>query len=135
MRLIPLVTLIIFTSLKGYCQNSITSLVTAKEIFRPYYKLTEAGSKVLYLPMDYGRPDFSNNQKEAIKRLENATIIRIDLVYSDYPAGADFSLLTKKRLEALQRISLSLLKEGETIKIHGGTYKLIGGNFVDITPG
>ena len=104
MRLIPLVTLIIFTSLKGYCQNSIASLVNAKEIFRPYYKLTEAGSKVLYLPMDYGRPDFSNNQKEAIKRLENATIIRIDLVYSDYPIGADFSLLTKKRLEALQRI-------------------------------
>jgi hypothetical protein len=31
--------------------------------------------------------------------------------------------------------SLSLLKEGETIKIHGVTYKLINGNFVDITPG
>jgi hypothetical protein len=104
MRLIPLVTLIIFISLKGYCQNSITSLVNAKEIFRPYYKLTEAGSNVLYLPMDYGRSDFSNNQKEAIKRLENAAIVRIDLVYSDYPAGTDFSFLTKKRLEALQRI-------------------------------
>ncbi|AEW00156.1 hypothetical protein A4D02_28515 [Niastella koreensis] len=104
MRLMPLVTLIIFISLKGYCQNSITSSVTAKEIFRPYYELTEAGGKVLYLPMDYGRSDFSNNQKEAIKRLENAVIVRIDLVYSDYPARTDFSLLTKKRLESLQRI-------------------------------
>jgi hypothetical protein len=104
MKLIPLITLIILISLQSYCQNSITSLVKDKEIFRPYYRLTEAGSKVLYLPMDYGRPDFSNNQKEAIKRLENAVIIRIDLVYSDYPAMADFSLLTKKRLEALQRI-------------------------------
>ncbi|OQP56453.1 hypothetical protein [Niastella populi] len=104
MRLMPLVTLIIFISLKGYCQNSITSSVTAKEIFRPYYELTEAGGKVLYLPMDYGRSDFSNNQKEAIKRLENAVIVRIDLVYSDYPARTDFSLLTKRRLESLQRI-------------------------------
>ena len=32
----------IFISLKGYCQNSITSLVNAKEIFRSYYKLTKA---------------------------------------------------------------------------------------------
>lgn len=104
MRSTHLVALIIFTCLKGYCQNSITSLVSAKEVFISYYELTEAGSKVLYLPMEYGRSNFSNNQKEAIKRLENAAIVRIDLVYTDYPAGADFSLLTKKRLEALQRI-------------------------------
>jgi hypothetical protein len=103
MRIIPLLTLI-FISLKGYCQHSITSLVNAQEIFTPYYELTEAGGKALYLPMDYGRSDFSSNQKEAIQGLENATIVRIDLVYSDYPAKADFSLLTKRRLEALQKI-------------------------------
>jgi hypothetical protein len=104
MRFILFVALIVFISLKGYCQNSIASLLKTKETFSLYYELTKAGSKVLYLPMDYGKPDFSNNQIDAIKRLENTAIVRIDLVYSDYPAKANFSLLTKNRLEALQKI-------------------------------
>jgi hypothetical protein len=29
--------------------------------------------------------------------------------------------------------ALSALKEGETIKIHGVMYKLVGGNFVDVS--
>ena len=82
----------------------LAAILKQKEIKTEYYEMTEAGSKVLYLPMEFGKPDFTYDQQEAIKKLENAIIARIDLVYSDYPSNHDFSPLTKKRLENLQKL-------------------------------
>lgn len=104
MRPTILFILTIFISFKALCQNNISSIVKQSEILTAYYEMATAGSKVLYLPMNYGKSDFSAQQKEAIKSLNNAVITRIDLAYSDYPAKADFSPLTKARLEALQKI-------------------------------
>lgn len=104
MRPTILFILTVFISVKALCQNTVSSVVKKSEILTAYYEMTAGGSKVLYLPMNYGESDFSAQQKDAIKNLNNAIITRIDLAYSDYPAKADFSPLTKRRLEALQKI-------------------------------
>lgn len=69
-----------------------------------HYEMTVAGCKVLYLPMEFAKSDFTSQQQEIIKSLQNAIVICVDLVYSDYPAGTDFSSLTQRRLETLQKL-------------------------------
>jgi hypothetical protein len=104
MRSFLLLALTILFFFKASSQSLISSYLKQKEILVPYYEMAAAGSRVLYLPIDYGKSTFSFEQIEAIKNLKNAIIARIDLVYSDYPAKADFTDLTKKRFESLQKI-------------------------------
>ncbi len=105
MRKIILLVFMILTALLSRSQiTDIASLLKAKEVKTDYYEMTEAGSWVLYLPMEFGKSTFSYNQEGAIQKLKEADIARIDLVYSDYPAGQDFSLLNKKRLESLKKV-------------------------------
>ena len=117
-------------TISGFAQDSkIASIVRQKEIKTEYYEMTEAGSKVLYLPMEFGKSDFTYDQQEAIKRLENSIIARIDLVYSDYPGNQDFSPLTKKRFESLQKLlpkvfnnsSIQFRKVSQTIGTQSST--------------
>jgi hypothetical protein len=103
MRSIVLIVLFNVVSFGGFGQNTISTLLKQREILTPQYEMTPAGSKILYLPMDYGKSAFSYRQKDVIKSLKNAEIERIDLVYSDYPASTDFSGLTQRRLETLQQ--------------------------------
>jgi hypothetical protein len=103
MRSIVLIVLINFVSIRAFCQNNLLTVLRQSEILTSYYELTAAGAKILYLPMDFGGSTFSSDQEQAISILKNAQIARIDLVYSDYPAKADFSPLTRKRLLALQK--------------------------------
>ncbi|GGB15416.1 hypothetical protein [Puia dinghuensis] len=104
MKILVFVILISCIPGSAFCQSGLSSIVRQREIFTPYYEMTSAGGKVLYLPMNYGRSAFSYKQEAAVKSLKNATVVRVDLVYSDYPAKADFSLLTKRRLETLQKM-------------------------------
>jgi len=104
MKPIVLFILISLFSLPVFCQSSILSVVEQREVLTPYYEMISAGSKVLYLPMDFGRSAFTYDQEDALRNLQNAEVVRIDLVYSDYPAKADLSLLTKKRLETLHKV-------------------------------
>ncbi len=54
--------------------------------------------------MEYGKSNFTLNQLAAISELKNSIIAGIDLVYSDYPAKSDFTLLNRKRLQSLHKI-------------------------------
>ena len=112
MRCIILYLLIIIFNQPLIAQNRITSILKQGEVLNDYYEMAIAGSKVLYLPMEYGKSEFTYQQTEAIKKLKNANIIRVDLVYSDYPPKIDLNPLTKKRLEALQKILPQLLSDG-----------------------
>jgi hypothetical protein len=115
MKPIALFLLISFVSIVAFCQNTLSTVVRQKEIFTSQYEMTAAGSKILYLPMDYGKSAFSDQQNDAIKRLKDAVIVRIDLVYSDYPATTDFSPLTQRRLKTLQQ-ALPALFSDKTIE-------------------
>ncbi|MGC4103025.1 hypothetical protein [Ferruginibacter sp.] len=83
--------------------SHIDSILKLVEIKKQYYQMEISGSKVMYLPMEFGKADFTINQQIAIEELKNADIALIDLVYSDYPAKADFSMLNKKRLQTLSK--------------------------------
>jgi hypothetical protein len=104
MRSIICILLIFCISNNAIAQNAISSIVDQCENFTATYEMTAAGGKVLYLPIGYGKGEFSYLPKEIIKSLDSAIIARVDLVYSDYPVGKNFSLLTRRRLEALQKI-------------------------------
>jgi len=54
MRTIVFLTLLNLIALSTFCQNSVSSVARQNEEFTPYYEMAAAGSKVLYLPMDYG---------------------------------------------------------------------------------
>jgi len=61
--------------------------------------------------MEFGKAAFSYSQEGAIGKLKDANIARIDLVYSDYPTGQDFSPLTKKRFESLEKLLPFVFKD------------------------
>jgi hypothetical protein len=95
----------------GFSQNpKVTSILKEKEVKTDYYEMAEAGSWVLFLPMEFGKSTFSFSQEKAINKLKDAHIARIDLVYSDFPAGQDFTTLTKKRFESLEKIVPNVFK-------------------------
>ena len=101
-----------FFSLYVAAQNpKVAEIIKAKEIKLPYYEMAEAGSWVLYLPMEFGKSTFTYNQEGAINKLKDADIARIDLVYSDYPVGQDFSPLTQKRVENLAKLLPFVFKD------------------------
>src|SRR6187549_2223592 len=96
MRKIILLSFFFFSSYASYAQSAgITRVLKAPEAKKDYYEMVEAGSWVLYLPMEFGKSNFSFSQETAIKKLKDANIARVDLVYSDYPAGQDFTALNK----------------------------------------
>jgi hypothetical protein len=105
----------IFLCLSGasFSQSRIAAILKDKEVLTDYYEMSSAGSKVMYLPMEFGKSTFSYQQAEAIGKLQNATIVCVDVVYSDYPAKADFTPLTKKRLETLEKLLPELLRDPE----------------------
>ncbi len=102
MKPITLLMLASMFSVGIFAQTPISAILNQPEILTPQYEMPAAGCQVLYLPMTYGGSTFSDGQKDAIKKLKSAIISRIDLVYSDYPAGTDFSPLTQRRLQTLQ---------------------------------
>jgi hypothetical protein len=103
----------IMLSIVAAAQHTTISAVSkAPELKTDYYEITEAGGWVLYLPMEFGKSVFTIQQQEAINRIKDATVARVDLVYSDYPAKQDFTALNKKRLESLQKVLPSLFTDG-----------------------
>jgi hypothetical protein len=89
----------------------IAALLKKPEVKVAYYEMAEAGGWVLYLPMNFGKSEFTFLQEGAIQKLRDANVARVDLVYTDYPAGQDFSSLTKKRFESLNKIIPSLFSD------------------------
>lgn len=105
MKYIVSLVIIFFTVVKVFPQSKqIDAILKSPEIKMPFYEMSVSGSKVMYLPMEYGKSDFTINQLVAIKELQNADIAGIDLVYTDYPAKADFSILSRKRLATLNKV-------------------------------
>lgn len=109
-----LVIIFVFCTIYDLCfaqQTKLSVFLKDPEVKVDYYDMAEAGGFVLYLPMSYGKSDFTFLQENAIQKLKGATIARVDLVYSDYPAGQDFSSLNKKRIERLNKLMPSLFDD------------------------
>jgi hypothetical protein len=108
---IPVVFFALFSSAQV---KKIDSILKMREIKTPYYMMDEAGCKVMYLPLEYGKFKFTVNQAVFVQELKNANIAGVDLVYSDYPAKSDFTALSRKRLESLNKILPGLFTNENT---------------------
>lgn len=97
---ILLCNLLIIISLRVYSQSiSIHFDIRADTLKVPAYKFTTIGENQAFLSMTYGQ---YNLHTIAMQRfIENKTIQKIALLYTDYPKGADHELLNKRRLAAL----------------------------------
>ncbi len=103
---------IVFFTLTAIGQvKKIDSILKMREIKEPVYLMDEAGCKVMYLPLEYGKFKFTVNQSAFVQELKNANIAGIDLVYSDYPAKSDFTSLSRKRFESLYKILPTLFAD------------------------
>ncbi len=95
-----LLNFLIFISLRLSAQSvAIHFDIRADTLKVPAYKFTTIGENQTFVSMAYGH---YNLHTMAMQRfLENKTIQKIELLYTDFPKGSDFELLNKRRLAAL----------------------------------
>ncbi|MBS1510391.1 MAG: hypothetical protein JST86_06110 [Bacteroidetes bacterium] len=111
MRTVCTAVLLSFALVTARAQNvSIESILKLPEVKENYYAPVQTGSKAVYLPMHFGKSEFGINQLAVINELKKAQVVRVDLVYSDYPSKMDFSPLNRKRLESLYKILPGLFR-------------------------
>ena len=84
---------------KGYA----AAQVNIKEIIRfkdtvVVDKYTPDKSTFSHLKLKMAPGDYSISTLSEIKKLQGQTIVGVDLVYSDYPVGEDFTELNRKRI-------------------------------------
>jgi hypothetical protein len=95
-----IINLLIIISLKVHSQSiSIHFDIRADTVKVPIYKFTNNSDNKTFMSMSYGQYNLHTAARQQF--LENKTIQKIELLYTDYPRGADHELLNKRRLAAL----------------------------------
>ena len=80
--------------------NRFIDSVLANNIVRlPAYQLAKVGNETLVLQMDFGSSIFIDTI--GVYKLQNAQILSVDLLFTDYPANQNLMALNKRRLQAL----------------------------------
>jgi hypothetical protein len=99
---------LLITSLLSYffakSQTKIDDILSKKDNYLSFYENKIMGCKILYLPMEYGKHNFSLTQLIALEGLKDANVVNIDLVFTDYPKGINLYGLNKKRLMSLFKL-------------------------------
>lgn len=94
---LPLMLLFLCWGKATYAQVSMRESIRFNDTVKvEKYKPVENGFSVAKIRMTPGEHTILNPKDVAA--LKEQTIIRVDLVYSDYPVGADFSELNRKRI-------------------------------------
>ena len=71
-------------------------------VLLPVYTATEQNYEALYIPTRYAKADFDSTTGFTL--LANAEILKIDLVYTDFPANHSFNKLNQGRFLALEKM-------------------------------
>lgn len=87
---------------KAQQQPLIDSILANRIVKVPYYEIPETGAENLILRMSYAQSTFIDTS--GIYALQNAQILSVDLLFSDYPSASDLKPLNKSRLAALCRL-------------------------------
>ncbi|MBS1646738.1 MAG: hypothetical protein JST67_05310 [Bacteroidetes bacterium] len=100
----PLLFLLLVSLSLVNAQTSIkSSLAIKSDTFSvPKYKAaagTDLSTKTLLLTVNFG--EFAFNEVKEIEGLNTSVITNVDLVYTKYPEGEDFTELNRKRIEYL----------------------------------
>ena len=78
-----------------------------------YEPKMEYGEK-LFLPMKYGKSVISD--KSQLKKLKGSTILKVEVVCTDFPKGIDLTILNQKRINSL-KMAIPELKNNNAVKI------------------
>jgi len=116
--------LICLNSLESYAQSvKIGFRVKADTIRVKEYEFTGLSIDQTYLQMSYGGHEIKNPKAYGI--FKDKHITKIELVYTDHPAGVDLKLLNKQRLAALYLLAPEVFDDRSThwnlVEQHGGS--------------
>jgi hypothetical protein len=87
----------------------IDSILENRIVKIPFYEVPIAGAENLILKMTYGQSSFLDTT--GIFVLQEAQILSVDLLFSDYPAAANLRTLNKSRLTALCQLLPGIEKQ------------------------
>ena len=81
----------------------------------PVYTITQTNCDVLFIPTMYAKADFDST---GFSLLTSAEILKIDLVYTDYPANHSFNELNRNRFLKLEKMLPSIDLSKIPIKLY-----------------
>lgn len=88
-------------------QRKATDLVAQKEVKQAYYHLKTGLTGAIVLSMPYGEPDIITETDR--KKIKESLVLRIDLVFSDFPKAYDLKKLNLKRVQEIAKIRKDLV--------------------------
>ena len=109
-------TLSLFLALSFFSvgqENRVQEILSLKEQKILSYDPEMNGGTTLLLKMGFASSTILNPAK--IKILKDATVLSIDIVYSDYPKGDEYTKLNQNRIENLIKLNSSLLAKKDII--------------------
>lgn len=97
------------------CQTNhfIDSVLGNNIIKIPAYQLAKVGNETLVLKMNFAASNFIDTT--GFYKLQQAQILSVDLLFTDYPAHLNLAALNKKRLYALASLLPSAMQQPFTI--------------------
>ncbi len=100
MKYIICIILTIIAFIANSQTNRFIDSVLVNNIVRlPAYQLAKVGNETLVLQMDFGSSIFIDTI--GVYKLQNAQILSVDLLFTDYPTNQNLMALNKRRLQAL----------------------------------
>lgn len=94
--------LLCFVNYYTFAQSKSNVKFNETKFTKKYKPKRDAGMSHLKVNMNAGQ-SFILNPRD-IKKLKNQTIVGVDLVYTDFPKGADLSVLNRERLRQLYKL-------------------------------
>lgn len=89
--------------------RSVDDIIQQKTLSKNEYRLKTGLVKAIVIPMSYGDHEVISEMDKAL--LRKVDVIKIDLVYTDFPKGQDLSELNKQRILKIAAIRKTLISD------------------------
>lgn len=93
--------------------NLIDSVLANNIVRIPAYQLAKVGNETLVLQMNYASSSFVDTA--GVYKLQNAQILSVDLLFTDFPANQNLVALNKRRLQALAALVPIATQQSNTV--------------------
>ena len=87
--------------------RSIDDIISQNEVKIPFYRLKTGLEDAIVLPMPYGEPEIVSEADK--KKLKKSEILRVDLVFSDFPKHAELKELNINRIHEIEKLRKDLI--------------------------
>lgn len=88
-------------------ERTVEDILNQKELPRPMYVLKTGVLQSLVINMTYGQDIIVSEPDK--KRLQEAQVVSVDLVFTDFPKGAELKDLNKQRIEQIKQLRKDLV--------------------------